>query len=274
MDDMELDTEHGRRERLVLGVGPALRWERHLGRDCEPQSRWATSDVTPDAHARIFDRVELDAGLTLRDVFLLVGDNRVLRAVLHRQGIDDLMAHAAPALARPRQPRRGGGPCGIEFLELFRTLNSHGARNDVEGFSQLALRGVGFLLRQDLLLEGEVLGRHGERVCWDLGFSALDELMDLPLRLAQEVVVLEDKAACDARGREAARFRSGETTLGEVLHGVFRALSFFGTQSHIDEHLECLSLDDDTLDDAVDIKTLLQRIARPAAPRHDGGCPA
>lgn len=120
-------------------------------------------------------------------------------------------------------------------------------------------------------MEGEVLGARGTRICWGVGCASLDELMDLPLRLAQEVAVVEDDAACDECGREVARFHCSDATLGEVLHGVFWALSFFGGQAGIDELLETLAFDDET-PDRIDVSALLQRIGQSAAPRH-GGCP-
>lgn len=274
MADEHFDGEQVPRERLVLSAGPMLRWTRHGHAPGEPQARWLTSDVTADAQARLFERVELDAALTLRDVFLLVGDNRVLRAVLHRQWVDDLMARAAPALARPRRPAAGYDPRGIEFLELFRALDGQGARNAVSGFGRLHFRGIGFELRDDLKIEGDLLGARGTRINWGPGWAALDDLMDLPLRLAQDVVVVEDDAAHDDCGREVNRF-GGDATLGEVLHGVFHALSFFGGEAELAELLEDLAFDDD--DDApggVDVQALLRRIAHQAAPRHTGEGPA
>lgn len=119
MDDTDIGTARGQRERLVLSAGPKLRWTRYADAPDGSHARWITSDTTPAAHTRLFDAVELDAALTLRDVFLLVGDNPVLRAVLYRQWIDELMARAAPALARPRRSAADYAPRGIEFLELL-----------------------------------------------------------------------------------------------------------------------------------------------------------
>jgi hypothetical protein len=79
--------------------------------------------------------------------------------------------------------------------------------------------GVGILQQEDLIEHDHVVCPKGQRINWSISTAELGEIIDLPLKICDEALITEVappfKILCD-------------TTLGQMLEGIFWELSFHG----------------------------------------------
>lgn len=192
------------------------------------QGRYVTRNVTQEAFAWLFSPVTIDDGVTLRDIMGLVAKDPIIQAVFTRDFSKELIAeyNKKPARSKKQKPWEV-----IEYLELYHhwQLNSH--TSDLEGLWLLGLHGTGVQLKEDVLQDGYVMHKKGERIPWSVSFSSPSELAHLPVKVCQEVKVVENdmrKQSRDNYGNVLHKFNFATPTLGQVLHGIFYDLSFYG----------------------------------------------
>lgn len=215
--------EAGRPYVVSMPTEPALVVSALDGADGEGR-RALEEDVTAGAHEWLFTHVALDSGVTLGDVFRLLDACPILTLVFAREYAVELCGEArfGAVDARPREPAAAEG---IEYLELSQQWSLDTARSIYSATQRLQLHGVGFELKADA---PDYRRKRGERIRWSVSLTPLRELLSLPLRINEELCILEDDIHAKAFGNEVIKGRHPQVTLGQVLHGVLWELSFHG----------------------------------------------
>jgi hypothetical protein len=230
---------------LTLSPGPRLTrrdWEYDESRG---EGAYVERDVTEDASRYLFDTVALNPGITLRDIFLLLDVDPLLQEVYARDWANELLvemmgenATAIPAIEY--------APEGIEYLELYQIWNQDSFSAELQPIHRLDFHGVGFVLRDDVVRDGRVDYRAGERINWGVSFTSPMEMLHLPVRLNPEVIICEDNADSVNHGKEIGRMLNPGVTLGQVIDGVLWELSFHGSPvSRNEESAKIKSLADE-----------------------------
>lgn len=195
------------------------------------------------AHRYLFDEVELDPSTCLQDVFELLVADPVLVQIYQRESAAELLAHAQ----RGHGPTHvaSPGPGAIEYLELYQVIEFDTDSKTVAQLNDVSFHGIGYELAEDLEEDGFTRPK-GSRIQWGIGLTDLHELLPMPLRVKQGVVVCEGDLAARRYGHEVFSFNRTRLTLGQVLHGVLWELSFYGTPETQDEFVSELGqrLDD------------------------------
>lgn len=208
---------------LTLGPGAGL-----IFRDFSPHNADgdpAARNVAGQATAYLFEPVALHPDLKLRDVFQVFEACPELHAVFSRNWSFAVCEEARKGpVPRPHRDHPAEA-AGIEYLELYWSwaLDTHS--REYSGVHRLHLHGVGPVMEADHPTYGV---NAGDRIRWSLSLTPVRELLDLPLRLCEELSIVEDDL--DAKGwREpVATGRCTEMLLGQVIQGVLDELCFHG----------------------------------------------
>jgi len=194
--------------------------------DDRERGRWVTDDVTARVHERLFDLVELDADVTLADVFKLLDASSLVEQVFRRYFAEELCAGAGKgpvAMMATKSPAEA-----IEKIEYL-LLNQRWALDTskkVYGWTHLLdLQGVGIELKEDA---PEQRRKRGERIQWSVSLTPLREMLELPVRVNAEVIMAENDLDSKCYGDEVSEGQRPDVTLGQVIQGVLYELSFHG----------------------------------------------
>jgi len=208
---------------LTFGPGGSLVAHNCATRDADdvPVAR----NVAEHAVAYLFESVALHPGLKLCDIFRLFEACPELHAVFRRNWS---LAVCEEARKGPVPQPRHDHPAedaGIEYLELYWYWALDTSSKVYSGVHGLALHGVGPVMEVDCPTYGV---KAGGRIHWSVSLTPVRELLELPLRLREELTIVEDDL--DAKGwQEAvATGRCAEVLLGQVIQGVLDELCFHG----------------------------------------------
>ena len=91
------------------------------------------------------------------------------------------------------------------------------------------------MLKEDIVRDGEVHYRAGERIQWGVSFTSPLEMLHLPVRLNPEVVICEDNMDSVNYGKKIGRLLNPGVTLGQVIDGILWELSFYGSPASREE---------------------------------------
>lgn len=177
-------------------------------------------DAADDAYRYLFCECELEDGVTLRDLLLLMQRNiEVLDQVipyfcreLVSEGLSD----------RPLRESSGG----LEYLELRWHPYYSSQDKEIGGWAFPEFHGWG-PARADY--PGDETG-----ICYSLMGSRMNELADVPLRLCQEVQIVDTAASGTAE--PLLRAEKCAFTLGQILFGILWELSWFGPPQKRDKY--------------------------------------
>ncbi len=187
--------------------------------------RLIDEDVTAGAHEWLFTPVALDLDVTLGDVFQLLEACPILTLVYAREFAVELCEEARMGAADPK-PRDPTSPEGIEYLELYQQWSLDTSTSVYSATQRLQLHGVGFELKADA---PDHRRKKGERIRWSVSLTPLRDLLALPLRVNDELCILEDDIDAKAFGNAVIHGRQAHVTLGQVIHGLLWELSFHGS---------------------------------------------
>lgn len=257
-------------EVVVLGAGARLWRLKYLHDPQTNRGSHVRSDVTDEAGARLFESVQLDPELTLRDVFRFVRANKVLRAVLERQWVEDLLQEASPYLGCAEDEARTARWAPLDdLLEVPTSLVSteEGAPTAEslvlcavgEADRRLQLQGDGFDLRDAIEFAGIPAAYFDEVNAWKMDRAVAWRLLDLRVHLGRTSSAAEVDASRTPGGDQEDAPALAQPTLGDVLQAVFGGLScLVGARERQPE----LNRADGPLEepDDVDVGTLLKRI--------------
>ena len=237
---------------LTLGPGSSLNW--HDIQD-HTEQEFTTTDVAERAIEFLFEPVALSPRLTVGDVLGLLDRCPDLCKVFRRDFAEEICAEACKG-PLPQQSAADSEAGGIEFVELYWSWRQNSSNAMFSGTQHLGLHGLGPVQQVDV---PDLGAKAGERVKWSLSFTPLRELLALPLRLNQDMRIVEDDMDAYAYDDPIATAQCAEVLLGQVIRGVLYELSFHGgpqAQAELREELqsradevkggagECVSLDD------------------------------
>jgi len=217
---------------LTLAHGPKLTrrdWEYDESRD-----EGAYDDVTDQASRHLFSTVALAPEVTLRDILLLLDIDPLLQEVFAHDWAEELLAEMMRGNA-PSAPSIEYDPNSIEYLELYQAWSQDSFSGKLNPIHRLGFHGVGFVLHEDVVRDGCIDYRAGERIKWSLSFSSPLKMLHLPVRLNPEVILYEGNMDSVNYHKEIGRMRNPGVTLGQVIHGVLWELSFHGSPETRDE---------------------------------------
>lgn len=185
-------------------------------------------NVTSLAHLFLFDDCEIEAGVTLKDVFLLIRANIRQFDPILGNGCKDIVAEALSR--RPRSKDSGD----IEYLELYKTL--HAGKKESHGLSRPDFHGIGFKLRKDRVDSfGNLLSKKGERIRWAISLTPTYKLAPLPVRLNTCLRVVDNNFKSKNWGKSLGEYGGITYTLGELLHGITWELTYHGPPAKRDQ---------------------------------------
>lgn len=209
-------------EELLLLPGPRL-VQRAVGDEAEPVVREA--EVTARAAEFLFEPVRLDARVTLADVLGLLDASPVLLTVFRREFAEEIMVEVRKgALVSPP----GLDPpevVGIDWLELYWSWTLDSSSGTFGQTHRLQLHGIGKVLEVDAPGYG---AKAGDRITWGVDLMSVRELLALPVRVSEDLAVVEDDVDSSSFGDRIQEARLKTVTLGQVLHGLLYELSFHG----------------------------------------------
>ncbi len=217
------------RRGLWLNAGGTLVDWRWTYDEATETGAYVPRTVTERASEFLGEKVTLEDGVTLADLFELLERDHVLLAVFRRDFAVELLAEvraakaAGPWVAPDEPPEER-----IEFLELYRTWERNSKTQALEGVAHVAFHGVGPVLEADVLDHGHVVHRAGDRIQWGVSTASPASMLGLPLRYRTKVLICEGDLDAREWGRERDSVELAELTLFELLHGVLWELSFHG----------------------------------------------
>jgi hypothetical protein len=194
-------------------------------------------DVTEQAIRCLFDRCSLASDVTLRDVFELLNTEIELFDAVLGNWCKDLVKEGLTGT--PDADQKAECVRDIEFLELYWTIireeDNDTSKSVLQGLIMPGFHGVGYELMEDKEEYGYTM-KKGYRTPWGVSFLNTTSLIDLPLRLKNEVEISDDmnwKPGVPLK--QLATFDLSEYSLGHILHGIIWELSFYGGPESRDE---------------------------------------
>lgn len=176
-------------------------------------------DVTESAISYLFDRCELEDGVTLRDIFLLLNTELEIFDALLGNWCEDLVTEGLTAKADRDKD--------IEFLEIYWRYYKEGT-SFFGGNIFPSFHAIGYLHETDFYDEyGNLMCKAGERVEYGVSMTSPSELIDIPIRFASKVSIHDETQ----REEKPQFFDQGEFSLGQILYGIIWELSFWGGPS-------------------------------------------
>jgi hypothetical protein len=201
-------------------------------------------DVTSSAIRRLFEPCQLEEGILLKDVLMLLDSNLLV--------FDAVLGNWCQALVE--EGLRGQTPSKaenqVEYLELYWHWQlDNDNENSLHGYEFPQLHGVGFKHDYDQIDSyGNLTCKAGERINYAVEMSSVNELAVIPIRLRHAISI----TSWDPENPETKITDNGSFTLGHILYGILWELSFFGspemrnnTRAEIDRRVQEIK-DDDT----------------------------
>lgn len=221
-------------KKLIFRTGPRLVWQ-EASDSSSGKTTVIEHDVTANALSYLFSEVELAPNTTLGDIFRLMDAHPALKDIYAACYAEALCEEArlGPVAAKETEPWQQ-----LEYLELTQVWNLDTGANVYSCVGQAQLHGAGIVQTED---NPEMAVSAGERIHWSVSMSPLRELLRLPVRVSQELTLIEDDLDAREYGRVLCKAAAPALTLGQVLHGVLWELSFYGSpqeQSETREELE------------------------------------
>jgi len=181
------------------------------------------NDVTPFATRFLFYACEIEKGVTLKDVFLLLQRDITFYNVLFGNWVDELVAEGLKGSP-------GGRDHEIEYLELYWCLESwkFDGERTLEGMMFPDFHGVGFEQPKDKYAEGTdiIECKKGDRIHWAIEFTPCNELINIEIRLRDRVDISLHK---EKSGFKEFSYDKGEFSFAHILYGIIWELSFMGS---------------------------------------------
>jgi len=184
---------------------------------------YVDTDVTDSAFRRLFEQCELEEGVTLKDILLLLDEHIEIFDLVLGNWCKDFVAEGLDGV---QKPYGAYDKEAIEYLELRYRVN-YDPTEGLYGLTRLDFGGVGYVLREDP--EDDFGHKKGERIPWGVSFTPVNELANIPIRISNEYAIYNDDIQDNvAWGTELFKGNSPETTLGQILEGIVWELSWHG----------------------------------------------
>lgn len=186
-------------------------------------------DRTENAIRHLFDACELEEGITLKDVFLLLNTELDIFDSVLGNWCKEIVTEGLS-----KEPKIYDlsvySPDQIEYLELYFTpgYESYEGKDSFYGFSRPDFHGVGVVLQEE-----KDFYKKGERIPWGISFTPANELINIPVKLNKEFTIYHSilsKPEYDGSPDFGVikRFNNPQYTLGHILNGIIWEMSFYG----------------------------------------------
>lgn len=228
------------------------------------EGSYVKKDVTDQAIRLLFDKCELDKGITLRDVLLLLNTElEIFNAVFgnwckefvteglngaksddnHAKGIDylelywhfDVNQEWEPYPDGPRQPEPGSIKARLGHSDEGDFTGKKG----LFGYLLPGFHGIHFITDKDRNNSDEPWNKElpeGSTLNYGISFCNVADLADLPLKLNQQLTIAENYVASkDYRNYRKEQFEECEYSLSHILYGIIWELSWNGDPTNRDE---------------------------------------
>lgn len=190
-------------------------------------------DVTERAITKLFYPCSIDKGVTLRDIFLLLNTNSAMFSVIYPYWVEEYIDEAL--LSEPNKLDEIVDT-QVEYLQLSWNYHyqTYKGKEELQGMDRPDLYGIG-----PKLLEDYENFKKGDRIRYSLSFSSTKELVDLPIKLKQdlEIVDLNLDLLPDPKtiNTPTALYDGVTYTLGSILEGILYEISFHGSPQSRDK---------------------------------------
>jgi len=188
-----------------------------------------TEDVTNTSPGHLFDVCELEDGVTLRDVFLLLQKNIDIYNMIIGNWVDEVVDEGLN-----NKDKENKKDNEVEYLELYWFLDHHKYSNTSEemyGMLFPNFHGVGYESKED---KEDI--KKGEITSYAVEFTPTYELINCPIRLKEEMAFIEtDYSKKDGTPWVERNYKKCHFTLGHILYGIIWELSFCGSPKERDE---------------------------------------
>lgn len=183
----------------------------------------AAVDVVATAHRFLFDIVDIDAQVTLGDVFGVFAACPTLVDVFTRDWAQDLLEEA---LKGPLpDPDGDDQEQRIEYLELYGRWSFDTSTQTFDPMQRLSCHGVGPVLGRDAPEHHKTAG---SRIEWGISCANLRQLLPLPIRVRTLVNVCESDFDAVGYGEVLKTVTLDGVTFGQVIQGLLWELAFHG----------------------------------------------
>lgn len=214
------------------------------------RGKYLEKDVTDSAIRRLWDDCTLEDGVTLKSIFTLINSDLDLFDLVIGNWCKEIVTEG---LTQPSGEYSGiYDPDGIEYLELYWTLVRSPLWNETKeefdsdiselnGTDRPDFHGVGYELKEDKLAgwknkdgNDAIEWSKGSRIPWGISFTASNEYINCPVKLAQKMIITDD-IMYEPKSRDilstqspVAVFERSLYTLGNILYGIIWEFSFHG----------------------------------------------
>lgn len=220
---------------LILLPSPRLVRRAPPGDDDEAGGLVADEDLTSRAVEFLFEPVRLDPGVRLVDIFRLFDACPLLLQVFRRDFAAELVEEARKGALPQSAKADPPAVAGIESLELYWSWTLDTSTSTFGNTHRLDLHGIGKALQVDAPEYG---AQAGDRINWSVSLTPVRELLDLPVRIREELTILEDDIDSSSYGEPVQRAILRTVTLGQMMHGILHELSFHGGPQQQEEFLD------------------------------------
>lgn len=215
------------REKMEIRKGGNLVQTKWIYDEKKDVGSYQDIDRTDQAIQYLFERCELEEGVILKDVFLLLNSNIKCFDAVIGNWCEEIVTEGLTGGSTPYNLGKYD-PNQIEYLELYyspQKVKEDGI-TQIVGFLRPDFHGVGVILQEDS--DSETY-KKGDRINWGLSLSSADTLVNIPLKLNKKLIVLDYME--DQRGKEKVigDFDNPEYELGNILYSIIWELSFHGS---------------------------------------------
>lgn len=211
---------------------------------------YKTKDVTDQAIRNLYSYCDLEEGVTLKDVFLLLNSELDIFDAVLGNWCKEIVNEG---LTKPEKLYDTTDEEAIEFLELYWGLESdkhEGNDETLLGFNFPNFHGIGIERKKDCYFDWNnkdgskaIMHSKGERTPWAIEYTPTNELINIPVKLKRDAKVYRTDYSKYTMGKEigegtwepgadnnkvVAELDHIQYTLGHILQGIIWELSFSG----------------------------------------------
>lgn len=224
---------------LIFSKGGKLTYNGWVYNDKTKEGKYISRDITDNLlwlHKRGLE-VSFDPDVTLNDVFLfLERELEICDVIFENCYIKDYVTYWKNLDRSKIVTDHSYNPNGIEYLQLYWApdLFTYAGKTKIYGLSSASLDGQGFILKEDVFEDDEktyVIYKTGTRISYGIDFSAIETILDLPIKLNTNFKIVEE---CDGakNPRELLTLLDCDRDFSfhEAIEAIMWELSFYGTE--------------------------------------------
>lgn len=216
-------------EKLEIRKGGKLVQTKWVYDKVAKKGEYVDFDRTDNALRHIWDNCVLSPDVTLRDIFLLINTEIDVFDAIIGNWCKEIVTEGLTQPAKPYDLTKYD-PEQIEYLELRYTPEYDDDGNGGEelmGIHRPDFGGVGIELQNDGDQEHY---KKGDRIPWGISFSKANDLINIPVKLADKFDIYEGilKWKAGEGPKLLGSFKNPPYTLGGILEGIIWEMSFHG----------------------------------------------